>query len=270
VAQLFLAGYIPGIMLGISLGITCFIVALKRGYPREKTPPLRESLRIIGDGLLSLLTAVIIVVGIAAGVFTATEASAVAVLYAAFLGFVVYRGSMRDCWQVLLTPHDRERPLSDRLRFGVRLMMTYLQIPANIMGAFLGLTHSPWLILLMVNVLLLILGCVMDLSPLIVITTPVLLPVVQAVGMSPVTFGIVLLLNLGIGLTTPPVGAGLFVGCMVGKTTIESTSRAMLVLWPAMIAVRLCTYILVHDRAACPGRTVTEGRHGSPKRDASR
>jgi len=202
VAQLFLAGYIPGVMLGVSLGVTCFIIALKRKYPREKRPPLRRSLRIIADGLLSMFAAVIIVVGIAAGVFTATEASAVAVVYAMFLGFVVYRElTLKDLWQVLL---DSVRTTGVVLfligcasAFG--WMMTYLQIPAKVMGAFLGLTNSPVLILLMVNVLLLILGCVMDLSPLIVITTPVLLPVVMAVGMSPVTFGIVLMLNLGSG-----------------------------------------------------------------------
>lgn len=247
VARLFLAGYIPGVMLGLLLGLTCFLIALKRGYPREKAPPLRQSLRIIFDGLLSLLAAVIIVVGIAAGVFTATEASAVAVLYAAFLGFVVYRElTVRDLLQVLLDSVCTTAVVLFLIgcasAFG--WLMTYLQIPAKIMAAMLGLTRSPVLILLMVNLLLLVLGTVMDLSPLIVITTPVLLPVVQAAGMNPVTFGIVLLLNLGIGLTTPPVGAGLFVGCLVGKTTVEQTSRAMLVLWPAMIAVLLlCTFV---------------------------
>jgi tripartite ATP-independent transporter DctM subunit len=123
-------------------------------------------------------------------------------------------------------------------------MMTYLQIPAKVMGIFLGISSNPLIILLLVNILLLFLGSLMDLSPLIVITTPVLLPIVQSAGMNPVTFGIVLLLNLGIGLTTPPVGAGLFVGCMVGKTTVERISKAMLVLWPAMLIVLfLCTYI---------------------------
>ncbi len=247
VGQLFLAGYVPGVMLGIGLGITSFILALKRGYPREKAPPLRQSLRIAADGMLSLFAAVIIVVGIAAGIFTATEASAVAVLYAAFLGFFVYRElTLRDLWVAVL---ESVRTTSAVLlligcasAFG--WMMTYLQIPAKVLTAFMSISHSPVLVLMMVNVLLLLLGCVMDVAPLIVITTPVLLPVVQAAGMTPVTFGIVLMLNLGIGLTTPPVGAGLFVGCMVGKTTVEGTSRAMLVLWPAMIAVLLLvTYV---------------------------
>jgi len=247
VGQLFLAGYIPGVMLGVFLSITCFILALKRGYPREKIPPLSKSIRIIVDGLLSMLAAVIIVVGIAAGVFTATEASAVAVLYAIFLGFVVYQElTVKDFIQVFI---DSVRTTAVVLfligcasAFG--WMMTYLQIPAKVLKMFLGISSNPFVILLLVNILLLFLGTLMDLSPLIVIATPVLLPVVQAAGMNPVTFGIVLLLNLGIGLTTPPVGAGLFVGCMVGKTTVERISKAMLVLWPAMLAVLfLCTYI---------------------------
>jgi TRAP-type C4-dicarboxylate transport system permease large subunit len=123
-------------------------------------------------------------------------------------------------------------------------MMTYLQIPAAVMKAFLDITSNRYLILLLVNVLLLLLGMLMDVAPLIVIVTPVLLPVVRAVGMSDITFGIMLMLNLGIGLTTPPVGASLFVGCMVGKTTIEKVSKAMLPLWPAMLVVLLLvTYI---------------------------
>ena len=168
-------------------------------------------------------------------------------LYAAFLGFFVYRElTPKDLWEVLV---ESVRTTSVVLlligcasAFG--WMMTYLQIPAKVLGALLGISSNPVVILMIVNVLLLLLGTVMDVAPLIVITTPVLLPVVLAAGMNPVTFGIVLMLNLGIGLTTPPVGAGLFVGCMVGKTSVEGTSRAMIALWPAMIAVLLlATYV---------------------------
>jgi tripartite ATP-independent transporter DctM subunit len=247
VGQLFLAGYIPGILLGLLLSVTCFFIALKRGYPREKMPPFRQSIKIIWDGVLSLLAAVIIVVGIAAGIFTATEASAVAVLYAAFLGFIMYRElKVKDLGPILM---DSVRTTAVVLlligcasAFG--WMMTYLQIPAKVMAFFLSITSNRIIILFLINMLLLVLGCMMDVAPLIVIVTPVLLPVVQAAGMNPVTFGIVLLLNLAIGLTSPPVGAGLFVGCIVGKTTMEKTSRAMLVLWPAMLFVLfLATYV---------------------------
>lgn len=247
VGKLFLAGYIPGIMLGVSLSIACYIIALKRKYPCEKRPPLKDCLRITFDGVFALLAALIIVVGIAAGIFTATEASAVAVMYAAFLGFVVYRElKLKDLVPIFMESVKTTAIVLFLIgcasAFG--WMMTYLQIPAAVMKAFLGLTSNKFLILLMVNVLLLFLGMVMDVAPLIVIVTPVLLPVIRAAGMSEVTFGILLMLNLGIGLTTPPVGASLFVGCMVGKTTIEKTSRALLPLWPAMFAVLLLvTYI---------------------------
>lgn len=247
VGKLFLAGYVPGIMLGISLSIACYILAIARKYPCEKRPPLKDCIRITIDGVLALMSALIIVVGIAAGIFTATEASAVSVMYAAFLGFFVYKElKLKDLGPILMESVKTTAVVLFLIgcasAFG--WMMTYLQIPAAVMKAFLGLTSNKFVILLLVNVLLLFLGMVMDVAPLIVIVTPVLLPVVKAAGMSEVTFGILLMLNLGIGLTTPPVGASLFVGCMVGKTSIEKVSRAMLPLWPAMLAVLfLVTYV---------------------------
>jgi tripartite ATP-independent transporter DctM subunit len=247
IGKLFLAGYIPGVMMGVFLAITCYLVALKRGYPREKRPPFKESMVIIRDGLFCILAAVIIVGGIAFGIFTATEASAVGVLYAAFLGLVVYREmKIRDLWPLFMESVKTTAVVMLLIgcasAFG--WMMTYLHVPARVTQFFLSITDSPYFLLFLVNVLLLFLGCIMDVAPLIVIVTPVLLPVVQAVGMNPVTFGIVLMVSMAIGLTTPPVGAGLFVGCAVGKTTIEKCSRAMFLLWPAMLAVLfLTTYI---------------------------
>ncbi len=247
VGKLFLAGYIPGIALGISLSIVCYFLALKRKYPCEKRPPLKECVKISIDGIFALLAALIIVVGIAAGIFTATEASAVSVMYAAFLGFIVYRElKLKDLIPIFMESVKTTAIVLFLIgcasAFG--WMMTYLQIPAAVMRFFLGLTSNRFLILFLVDILLLFLGMVMDVAPLIVIVTPVLLPVVKAAGMSEVTFGILLMLNLGIGLTSPPVGASLFVGCMVGKTTIEKASRAMLPLWPAMLIVLfMVTYI---------------------------
>lgn len=247
VGKLFLAGYLPGIALGVSLSIVCYFIALKRKYPCEKRPPLKECVKISVDGVFALLAALIIVVGIAAGIFTATEASAVSVMYAAFLGFVIYRElKLRDLIPILMESVKTTAIVLFLIgcasAFG--WMMTYLQIPAAVMKFFLGLTSNRFLILLLVNVLLLFLDMVMDVAPLIVIVTPVLLPVVKAAGMSEVSFGILLMLNLGIGLTSPPVGASLFVGCMVGKTSIEKTSRALLPLWPAMLIVLfLVTYV---------------------------
>jgi tripartite ATP-independent transporter DctM subunit len=247
VGQLFLAGYIPGIMVGVFLAITCFFVALKRKYPREKMPPLKQALKTIGDGLLSMLAAAIIIGGMGLGVFTATEASAVAVVYAAFLGLFVYRElKLKD-----FIPIFKDAVKTTAIVFfligtasAFGWMMTLLRVPTIVTDFFLSVTHEPIVILLLINVLLLVLGCIMDVAPVILIVTPVLLPVVKAAGMSPVTFGIVLMVNMAIGLTTPPVGAGLFVGCTVGKTTLEKCSKSMLILWPAMFAVLLLiTYV---------------------------
>ena len=247
IGKLFLAGYIPGVMLGVFLAITCYLVALKRGYPREKRPPFKESLVIIRDGLSCILAAVIIVGGIAFGIFTATEASAVGVLYAAFLGLVVYREmKIRDLWPLFIESVKTTAVVMLLIGCASAFawMMTYLHVPTRVTEFFLSITDSPYLLLFLINILLLFLGMIMDVAPLIVIVTPVLLPVVQAVGMNPVTFGIVLMISMAIGLTTPPVGAGLFVGCTVGKTTIEKCTRAMLMLWPAMLIVLfLTTYI---------------------------
>jgi tripartite ATP-independent transporter DctM subunit len=244
VGRLFLAGYIPGILIGVSLMITSYIIAIKRGYPREKRPPLRECVRISVDGLLAVFAAVIIVGGIAFGIFTATEASAIAVFYAAFLGIFVYRElKFKHLWPILF---ESVRTIATVLFLiasasAFAWLLTRLQVPATVLRIMLSTTSNPIIILLLINVLLIVLGMLMDVAPLIVITTPILLPVVVAAGMSPVTFGIVLLLNLGIGLTTPPVGTGLFVGCAVGNTTVEKTTRAMVAFWPAMIMVLLLT-----------------------------
>ncbi len=247
VARLFLAGYIPGIMVGVGLMITSYIIAFKRNYPREKRPPLRKSLKIAFDGLLSIMAAFIIVGGIAFGIFTATEASAVAVLYASFLAIFVYKElKFKDLWPLAIESVKTIACvlflIGSASAFG--WVITYLKIPAIVTNFFLGLTNNPVIILLLINILLIILGMVMDLAPLIVIVTPVLLPVVQALGMSAETFGIVLLVNLGIGLTTPPVGAGLFTGCAVGKITMEEAAKSSLTFWPSLIIVLLLvTYI---------------------------
>ncbi len=247
VGKLFLAGYIPGIMVGLALMATCYYLALKRGYPCEKRPPLKESLIIVRDGLVALLAALVIVGGIAFGIFTVTEASAIAVFYAAFLGLFVYREmGLRDIWPVLV---DSTKTTASVLfligcasAFG--WMMTFLQIPAKVTELFLSLTDNKYFLYFLINMLLLCLGMMMDVAPLIVIITPVLLPMMTATGMDPVTFGVLLMVNLGIGLTTPPVGTALFVGSAVGNVTIERLSRSMLTLWPAMLLVTfLVTYV---------------------------
>ncbi|GAK60610.1 TRAP dicarboxylate transporter, DctM subunit [Candidatus Vecturithrix granuli] len=247
VGKLFLAGYIPGIMVGLALMISSYYIAIKRNYPREQRPPLQESLIIIRDGLLAILAAVVIVGGIAFGIFTVSEASAISVFYAIFLGIFVYKEmQFADIWSVLL---DAVKTTTSVLFLigcasAFAWMMTFLQIPSKATTFLLSITDNTFLLYLLINLLLIGLGMIMDVAPLIVIVTPVLLPVMIATGMDPVTFGVVLMLNLGIGLTTPPVGTGLFVGCTVGKTSMERVSVSMLSLWPAMLIVLLLvTYI---------------------------
>jgi tripartite ATP-independent transporter DctM subunit len=247
VGKLFLAGYIPGIMVGLALMATCYYLALKRGYPYEKRPPAKECLVIVRDGLIAILAALVIVGGIAFGIFTVSEASAIAVFYAAFLGIVIYREMrLRDIWPVLID--STKTTVSVLFLIGCASafawMMTFLQIPGKATELFLTFTGNKYVLYLLTNVLLLGLGMIMDVAPLIVIVTPVLLPVMTATGMDPVTFGILLMVNLGIGLTTPPVGTALFVGSAVGNVTIERLARSMVALWPAMVFVLLLvTYV---------------------------
>jgi tripartite ATP-independent transporter DctM subunit len=193
------------------------------------------------------LAAFVIVGGIAFGIFTVSEASAIAVFYAIFLGIFIYKEMhFRDIWRILV---DAVKTTTSVLFLigcasAFAWMMTFLQIPAKATAFLLSLTSNTFLLYVFINLLLIGLGMIMDVAPLILIVTPVLLPVMKATGMDPVTFGVLLMLNLGIGLTTPPVGTGLFVGCTVGKTTMERVSTSMLALWPAMIVVLLLvTYI---------------------------
>jgi tripartite ATP-independent transporter DctM subunit len=201
----------------------------------------------VRDGLVAILAALVIVGGIAFGIFTVSEASAIAVFYAAFLGIVIYREmGLRDIWPVLID--STKTTVSVLFLIGCASafawMMTFLQIPAKATELFLTFTGSKYVLYFLINLLLLGLGMIMDVAPLIVIVTPVLLPVMKATGMDPVTFGILLMVNLGIGLTTPPVGTALFVGSAVGGVTIERLARSMLALWPAMLFVLfLVTYV---------------------------
>jgi tripartite ATP-independent transporter DctM subunit len=256
VGKLFLAGYIPGILVGLTLMVSCYIVAVKRNYPREKRPPVKESLVIVRDGMLAIVAALVIVGGIAFGIFTVSEASAIGVFYALFLGLFVYREmELREVWPVIV---DSVKTTTSVLFLigcssAFAWMMTLLQVPAKATGFFLSLTANTSVLYFLILILLIGLGLIMDVAPLIVIVTPVLLPVVQATGMDPVTFGVVLMLALGIGLTTPPVGTGLFVGCAIGKTTMEQVSVAMLPLWPAMVVVLLLTTYIPRLTMTLPG-----------------
>ncbi|EGH24435.1 TRAP dicarboxylate transporter, DctM subunit [Pseudomonas amygdali pv. mori str. 301020] len=247
IASLFMAGIMPGLLLSAVMMGLCMIFARKRNYPKGEVIPLRKALKIAGEALWGMMAMVIILGGILSGIFTATESAAIAVLWAFFVTMFIYRDyKWRDLPKLM---HRAARTISIVMiligfaaSFGY--ILTLMEIPMKITTAFLTLSDNRYVILMCINVMLLLLGTVMDMAPLILILTPILLPVIVGVGVDPVHFGMIMLVNLGIGLITPPVGAVLFVGAAVGKVTIEATVKALLPFYVALFVVlMLVTYI---------------------------
>lgn len=247
IGDLFLAGIVPGILTGTMLAMTAWIVAKRRGLPKGAFPGWRQFARAVIFAIPGLMTGVIIMGGILSGFFTPTESSAIAVIYTALVGTFVYRSlgwrgfteaaakSVRTASMVLLI-------IAAATAFGFALAL--LEVP-QLLGNLIGLmTDNPILTLLIINVMLLVLGTFMDMAPLIVITTPIFLPVAMATGVDPVHFGIILMINLGIGLVTPPVGSVLFVGSAVGKMPVPDMVRTI---WPfyltLIFALVLITFV---------------------------
>ena len=247
VASLFLAGVFPGLLFGLCLIGLVLWVSHKRGLPRERAIPLREVPRIVLEALWGLVTVVIIMGGILSGVFTPTESAAVACVYAFLVTFLVYRDyKWRDLPHLLHRVVKTVAMVMMLIGFSVAFgyMMALMQIPAKVTQFFLGLSDNKYVFLLLVNLLLLLLGTFMDLAPMLLICTPIFMPVILKLGIDPVHFGMIMILNLGIGLITPPVGPTLFVGCAVGKVTIEQLSRELWPFYGAMcFALLLVTYI---------------------------
>jgi len=246
VAALFLAGVIPGILIGVTLMVVSYIMSVQREYPKGRLVPLREALKITYEAVLGLVTIFIIVVGVISGFYTPTEAAAVSVVWA----FIVCKFFYRDLkWShmpamlhgVVKTVAMVMIVIGFAGAFGY--LMTLMQIPARVTATLLSISTNKYVILAMINVMLLVFGTMMDMAPLILICTPILLPVVKAVGVSDVHFGIIMLMNLGIGLITPPVGTTLFVGCAIGNISIERATRGLWPFWTAMlVALLLVTY----------------------------
>jgi tripartite ATP-independent transporter DctM subunit len=247
VASLFLAGIVPGLLLGASIIAYILVVAYKNDYPKGDVIPFRQALRIAGEATWGLGTMIIILGGILSGVFTATEAAAVACVYSFLVTMLVYRDYK---WSEL--PHLIHRVVKTvsmvmmliafASAFGY--IVALMQLPARAAEFFLTLSTNKYVILMLVNMLLLILGCLMDMAPLILICTPILLPIMVKLGVDPIHFGIIMIVNLGIGLLTPPVGSVLFVGCAVGKVTIEEVTRTIWPFYIVMFAVlMLVTYV---------------------------
>ena len=248
VGRLFLAGYVPGMMIGFSLAIMTYIISVKRNYPKERKYSLKESLRIFGDAFLGLMTAVIIMGGVITGIFTATESAAVAAIYAFIITFFVYKEIPLKAFKSILYNTLKTLTMVMTLIASASAfswLMAYLRIPAQATEFLISVTDNKILLLLLINVLLLLLGMIMDMAPLILIVTPILYPVVVTkLGLSPIHFGIILMINLAIGLCTPPVGSALFVGCAIGKVSIEKATKAMLPYYLAMdVVLFLVTYV---------------------------
>jgi len=247
IGKLFLAGVIPGVFLGITLMILSYYLAVKRQYPKGKPVTLREALYALMDGMLGLMTAVIIMGGVISGIFTATESSAIAVAYAFVVTTLVYREmGLKKLHAVLFeslkTIAIVAALITTSSAYGY--MMTRLDIPRIVTESLIALTDNRYVIFLIINIVLLGLGMIMDMAPLILITTPILLPVVANFGMDPHQFGIVMMLNLGMGLLTPPVGSTLFVGCAIGRIRIEEMVRPMIPFYFFMfIALMAITFI---------------------------
>ncbi len=247
VAALFMAGVFPGLLLGLSLAIYCLFVARKRNFPKEEAIPLRQALRICGDALWGLATMGIILGGILSGVFTATESASIAVVWAFFVTMFVYRDyKWRDLPKLMHRTVKTVCIVMILIGFAASFgyIMTLMQIPMKITAAFTTLSDNRYVILALINFMLLALGTLMDMAPLILILTPILLPVVKSIGVDPVHFGMIMMVNLGIGLITPPVGAVLFVGSAVAKLSIERVVRAMVPFFAILFVVLvLVTYI---------------------------
>lgn len=242
VGKLFLAGYAPGILLGVALMALCYIFAIKRNYPKGDPVSLKEALVITKDAVFAIGAMFIIVGGVVAGLFTATEAAAIGCIYCLLVATLVYRQlSLKDMGRILYNTVKTLAMIYSLIAAAGAFawMMAYLRIPAKFTGILMDVSDNKIVVLLLINVLLLLLGCIMDMAPLILIMTPILLPVVQKFGMDPVQFGIMLIANLAIGLLTPPVGSCLYAGCAVGGAKIEKVTKCMLPFYLTMVVVLL-------------------------------
>lgn len=247
IAALFIAGILPGLLLSFSLMVMCVAFAHKRGYPKGERIPFRQALKIFVDTLWGLMTVVIIMGGILSGIFTATESAAIACLWAFFVTMFIYRDYKwselpKLMFRTVKTVTIVMILIGFAAAFGA--VMTYMQLPMRITEAFTSISDNKYVILMCINIMLLLIGTLMDMAPLILILTPVLLPVTNALGIDPVHFGMIMLVNLGIGLITPPVGSVLFVASAVSKQKIEQVVKAMLPFYLVLFLVlMLVTYI---------------------------
>jgi tripartite ATP-independent transporter DctM subunit len=242
VGSLFLAGYIPGALLAVSLMIGSYIIAIRRNYPKGSPFSIKNLVKQVANSFWALAAVFIVVVGVVAGLFTATESAAIAVIYSLIVSVFIYKGlDWKGVWRAVGECVDTLSIvlvlIATSSVFGYCL--TTLHVPDLAAKAITGLTSNPIILALLINLILLILGCIMDMAPIILITTPILLPIAVSIGINPIQFGIMLVLNCGIGLLTPPVGAVLFIGSAVAKLPMEKVVKATLPFFVCMIVTLL-------------------------------
>jgi len=244
ISKLFLAGVVPGILMCLCLAAVAYVVAVKRGYPAEVFPGFKALAFSFILALPGLFTAVIIVGGVLSGVFTVTESGAFGTLYAFAVTIIVYRSLSWSSFKLAVRNSVRTTSMVMILiacagAFGY--MLTYFQVPTVLTEFMLGISENPIALILMINVMLLMMGMIMDMAALILICTPIFLPLAVSIGIDPLQFGMIMLMNLGLGLCTPPVGACLFVGCAVGNVPIE---KAVKTIWPFYIAILVALMLI--------------------------
>ena len=246
IAALFMAGYIPGILWGLGCMIVAGVMAKKRGYVSTEHYNAKFVLKTLWDGIPSLLMIVIVIGGILGGVFTATEGSAIAVLYSLILSFIYRNITVKDLPKVIWSSVKTTAVIEYLVCVSgiMGYVMSYTHIPALVANAILGFTTNKYVILLIINLVLLVVGCFMDITPAVLIFTPIFLPVVQSFGMDPIHFGIMMVMNLGIGNITPPVGSSLFSGCSVADMDMEDMIKPILPFYAAIfVALMLVAYV---------------------------
>ncbi len=247
ISALFIAGVLPGLLLGLTLVMLCLYTAKKRNFPKGEVIPFKQAVKICIDALWGLMTMVIILGGILSGIFTATESAAIAVVWAFFVTMFIYRDyKWSDLPKLVHRTVKTVTIVMILIGFAAAFgyMLTLMQIPLKITELFSSFSDNKYVILLCMNVMMLVLGTMMDMAPLILILTPILLPVVKSLGVDPVHFGMIMMVNLSIGLLTPPVGALLFVGSAVGKISIESLVKALMPFFGVLLFVlAVVTYV---------------------------
>ena len=247
VGSLFLAGYIPGAILALSLMVGSYIISVKRNYPKGEAFSIRRFFKQLTTSIWALAAIVIVVFGVVGGVFTATESAAIAVIYSLFVSVFIYKclnwkGVWKSLDQCIETLAIVLILIATSSAFGYCL--TLLHVPAKAASLITSVSSNPIVVALLLNLILLVLGCIMDMAPIILIATPILLPVAQSIGIHPIQFGVMVILTCGIGLLTPPVGAVLFIGSAVGKTPMEKVVKATLPFYLCMlITLLLITFI---------------------------